>query len=77
MWLEYIRIATRVLRAHLFRSSLTVLSITLGALSIVLMTSLVKSGLATLMRGIEDMGGARIIMVTPKRAMARRSQTTS
>jgi putative ABC transport system permease protein len=67
MWLEYLRIATRVLRTHLFRSSLTVLSITVGAFSIVLMTSLAQSGLASLMRSLEEMGGARIIMIGQKK----------
>lgn len=39
MWIEYLRIALGVLRAHKFRSLLTVASITIGAFSIVLMTS--------------------------------------
>jgi putative ABC transport system permease protein len=63
---EYVRIATRVLRAHKFRSALTVLSITVGAFSIVLMSSLAESGLATLSRGIEDLGGARLIDIAGK-----------
>jgi putative ABC transport system permease protein len=65
MWLEYVRVALSVLRAHKFRAALTMLSITIGAFSIVLMTSLAQSGLATLMRGIEDMGGARLMSVFP------------
>ena len=44
MWFEYLKIAQKVLRAHKFRSALTVLSITVGAFSIVLMTSLAESG---------------------------------
>src|SRR5687768_13426268 len=66
MWREYVRIALRALRAHKFRSSLTVSSITLGAFSIVLMSSLADSGLTTLMSDIEKLGGARIIMIAPK-----------
>src|SRR5438552_3664538 len=76
MWFEYLRIAQKVLRAHKFRSFLTVLSITIGAFSIVLMTSLAESGLATLARGVEDLGGARLIDVVakvPERAEAKRS----
>ena len=74
-WWDYLRIAQKVLRAHKFRSLLTVLSITIGAFSIVLMSSLAESGLATLARGIEDLGGARLIAVDvkrPERAEGRR-----
>jgi putative ABC transport system permease protein len=70
----YLRIAARALRGHLFRSFLTTLSIMIGAFSIVLMSSLAASGLATLSRGIEDLGGARLIMIggkTPDRAQRK------
>lgn len=66
MWLEYLRIAQKVLRAHKFRSFLTVLSITIGAFSIVVMSSLAESGLSSLARGIEDLGGARLMFVERK-----------
>jgi putative ABC transport system permease protein len=72
--LEVLRVAARALVANLFRSSLTVVSITLGAFAIVLMSSLAQSGLLTLKRGIEDLGGARLLFVVPKkpeRAMAK------
>jgi putative ABC transport system permease protein len=68
MWLEYLRIAQKVLRAHKFRSFLTVLSITIGAFSIVVMSSLAESGLSSLARGIEDLGGARLMFVEKKPA---------
>ena len=74
MWLEYLRIAARVLRAHKFRSFLTVLSITIGAFSIVVMSSLAESGLSSLKRGIEDIGGSRLLFVDkkpPERAEAK------
>ncbi|MDF2696481.1 MAG: Macrolide-specific ABC-type efflux carrier [Labilithrix sp.] len=48
------------------RSVLTVLSITIGAFAIVVMSSLAESGLATLNRGIEELGGARLLLVVPK-----------
>lgn len=76
MWIEYLRIARKVLRAHKFRSALTVLSITIGAFSIVLMSSLAESGLATLAKGIEDLGGARLLDIAvknPERAEAKRA----
>lgn len=67
MWREYVRMALRALYAHKFRSSLTVSSITLGAFSIVLMSSLATSGLTTLSSDIEQLGGARIILIAPKK----------
>ena len=45
VWFEYLNIARKVLVAHKFRSLLTVLSITIGAFSIVVMSSLAQSGL--------------------------------
>ena len=66
MWIEYFRIAAKVLSAHKFRSFLTVLSVTFGAFSIVVMSSLADSGLQTLARGLEELGGARLIDVGPK-----------
>jgi putative ABC transport system permease protein len=79
LWLEYFRIAQKVLTRHKFRSSLTVLSITIGAFSIVLMSSLAQSGLTTLFRGIEELGGGRLILIAPKppeREEARQSSYT-
>src|SRR3954470_11355008 len=67
MWLEYLRIAQKVLRTHKFRSLLTVLSITIGAFSIVVMSSLAQSGLTTLMKNIEEIGGARLLFVSNKK----------
>jgi putative ABC transport system permease protein len=66
MWLEYLRIAQKVLRAHKFRSFLTVLSITIGAFSIVVMSSLAESGLNSLKKGIEEVGGARMMFIERK-----------
>jgi putative ABC transport system permease protein len=66
VWLEHLRIAAGVLRAHKVRSLLTVVSITIGAFSIVLMTSLADSGLKTLFVGIEELGGSRLLSVWRK-----------
>jgi putative ABC transport system permease protein len=68
MWLEHLRIAARALRGRALRSLLTVISITIGALAIVLSSSLAESGLSTLMRSVEELGGARLLMVVPKPA---------
>jgi putative ABC transport system permease protein len=61
----YVRIAMRVLRAHKLRSLLTVVSITIGAFAIVVMTSLADGGLQTIMTDIENMGGARLLLISP------------
>lgn len=66
MHLEYLRIALGVLRARKMRSALTVLSIAVGACSIVVMSSLARSGQATLTAGLEELGGARLIDVSAK-----------
>jgi putative ABC transport system permease protein len=66
MWASYLAIAAKALLAHKLRSLLTVLSITIGAFAIVLMSSLAESGLTTLARGIEELGGARLIFLVPK-----------
>lgn len=63
---DLLRIAWGALRANRGRSVLTVLSITIGAFTIVVMSSLAASGLATLERGIEELGGARLILVVAK-----------
>jgi putative ABC transport system permease protein len=72
---EHTRLALAQLGAHKLRSALTLLSITIGAASIVAMTSLAQSGLATLVRGVEDLGGTRFIMVVaePPAASARKA----
>jgi putative ABC transport system permease protein len=61
-----LRVAARALWAHRFRSALTALSVMLGCAAIVLMSSLTKSGFQTLRKGIEDMGGARLLLIAPK-----------
>jgi putative ABC transport system permease protein len=64
--MEVLRIAWKALRAHKLRAGLTVVSITIGAFSIVFMTSLANSGLMTLAKDIDDLGGARLLLITPK-----------
>ncbi|HEX4462810.1 MAG TPA: ABC transporter permease [Polyangia bacterium] len=77
MWLEYVNIARKVLVAHKFRSLLTVLSITVGAFSIVLMSSLAQSGSTTLLRDLEELGGARLLAVFPKEAEREEGKASS
>lgn len=68
MWIEHLTIAARSLFGRKLRSLLTVTSILVGAFAIVLASSLAESGLATLMRSVEELGGARLLMVVPKPA---------
>jgi putative ABC transport system permease protein len=72
--LDIVRMAVRALAQSRGRSMLTMLSITIGAFAIVVMSSLAESGLATLNRGIEELGGARLLLVVqkaPERAEAK------
>ena len=76
---EYIRLALRTLRTYRLRSVLTVLAITIGVSSVILLVSLAQSGLATLSKGIEDLGGTRFIMLwedSPKKAVKKLSNYT-
>lgn len=66
MFIEYIRNCLANLNAYRFRTFLTLLAIVLGSFSIVLMSSLAESGLETVASGIEDLGGARLILLLPK-----------
>jgi putative ABC transport system permease protein len=66
MFWEFLRVGWTVIRAHKFRSALTLLSIAIGTFSIVLMASLASSATATIARGLEDLGGARMIMFFPR-----------
>ena len=77
MWIENIRIALRALRAHKFRSLLTVLSITVGSFSIVLMSSFALSGLATLVADTEELGGERLLYIWNKQAEREESKRVS
>jgi len=63
---EYIRTSLDTFTSHRFRTFLTLLAIILGSFSIVLMTSLAESGLATMIRGVEKLGGQRMIFLVPK-----------
>ena len=74
--IETLGLAVAGLAARRGRSALTILSITIGAFAIVVMSALASSGLRTMERGIEELGGARIVMVvskTPERAEAKQA----
>jgi putative ABC transport system permease protein len=77
VWVEILRVGFGAIRAHKFRAALTVLSITIGAFSIVLMASLARSGVATISRGIEEVGGARMVVFFSKQPeKAERKQSS-
>ncbi|HKO93421.1 MAG TPA: ABC transporter permease [Polyangiaceae bacterium] len=69
-----VRVAAKSLWAHRFRSALSLLSIAIGAFAIVLMSSLAESGFQTLRRGIEELGGARLLLVVPKQPERAKSK---
>ncbi|MEZ4237158.1 MAG: ABC transporter permease [Myxococcota bacterium] len=58
-------LAIRTLWANPFRTLLTMLSVTIGAFSIVGMLSLAESGHNTLSRQIEEIGGMRLVIWFP------------
>jgi putative ABC transport system permease protein len=62
---ETARLAFRTLRGNVFRTVLTMLSVTIGAFSIVVMLSLAESGQKTLSRTIERIGGMRMVLWIP------------
>jgi putative ABC transport system permease protein len=63
--LETAGLALRTLRGNAFRTLLTMLSVTIGAFSIVVMLSLAESGQKTLSRAIEEIGGMRMVLWIP------------
>ena len=65
MFWETVVLALRTLRTQKFRTALTMLSVTIGAFSIVVMLSLAQSGHRTLTRSIEDLGGMRLVLWFP------------
>ena len=62
---ETARLALRTLRGNPFRTLLTMLSVTIGAFSIVVMLSLAESGQKTLSQAIEKVGGAKMVLWIP------------
>jgi putative ABC transport system permease protein len=79
-WGDDLRVAAKSLWTYRFRSALSLLSIAIGAFAIVLMSSLASSGFETLRRGIEDLGGARLLLVLPhqpERAKAKAQAFTT
>ena len=70
LW-ETLKLALRTLRGSAFRTALTMLSITIGTFSIVVMLSLAQSGHHTLVASLEEVGGMRLILWFPDDIDAR------
>ncbi len=73
---EFLRLAWRSLSTYRLRSALTIVSITIGVMAVIVMVSLAQSGLATLARGIEAIGGSRFVMLwqdSPKKAALKQA----
>lgn len=70
MLLETALLALRTLRGNLFRTVLTMLSVTIGTFSIVVMLSLAQSGQKTLSQAIEQVGGMRMVIWIPSEGEA-------
>jgi putative ABC transport system permease protein len=76
LFFEFLRVGWTVLTIHKFRSALTLSSIAIGAFSVVLMSSLAASGTTTLQRTLEELGGARMVIVFPKQPEQERKRTS-
>jgi putative ABC transport system permease protein len=63
---EMLRVAWDEVKAHALRSSVTLVSVGSAVAAVIFLGSLARSGTASLKRGIEDIGGARLVAVFPK-----------
>ncbi|HMJ51503.1 MAG TPA: ABC transporter permease [Polyangiaceae bacterium] len=68
MLMEGLKIAWSSLSSRKARSFLTLSTVAIGCFAIVLAASLAASGLESLKQSIEELGGARLILVEPKLA---------
>lgn len=67
-WLESVHCAWKTLRSNRLRTALTALSVALGACTMSLLVSLATSALATIMTGVDAVGGREMVFVEPKNA---------
>lgn len=72
MFWETFKLSLRTLRGNRFRTALTMLSVTIGAFSIVVMLSLAQSGHKTLSHEVEAVGGMRLILWFPSEGVANK-----
>jgi putative ABC transport system permease protein len=80
MLIEGLKIAWRSLSNRKARSLLTLSTVSIGCFAIVLAASLAQSGLESLKQSIEELGGARLILIEPKlaeRAEKKRAQSNA
>jgi putative ABC transport system permease protein len=64
--LESFRTAWATLRANRLRTALTVLTMALGALTMTFLVSLATSALATILTGVDAVGGRELVFVSPR-----------
>lgn len=65
-WRESLRVAYQSLVHNRLRTGLTILTIGVGAATVALLVSLASSALATVMTGVEAVGGRELVFVTQK-----------
>ena len=68
MFIQGLKIAWGSLSSRKARSLLTLSTVAIGCFAIVLAASLAASGLESLKQSIEELGGARLILIEPKLA---------
>lgn len=66
VWLESLRTAWATLRENRLRTALTVLTMMLGAATMTLLVSLATSALATILAGVDAVGGRELVFVSSK-----------
>jgi putative ABC transport system permease protein len=74
---DAVHAAWYAVRSNRIRTLLTAGSVAVGICSVVLLSSMARSGLSSLTAGLEGMGGARLVMVFPKRAEGGRARYAS
>jgi putative ABC transport system permease protein len=70
---EMFKAAVDEVRTHRLRSTVTMAAVAAAVFAVVVLGSLARSGTASLMRGGEDMGGARLLAVFEKPSERRQS----
>jgi putative ABC transport system permease protein len=71
---DAVHAAWYAVRSNRIRTLLTAGSVAVGVCSVVVLSSMARSGLASMAAGLEAMGGARLVVVFPKRAEGARAR---
>ena len=76
LWLEALRTGWHAIVSHRLRTLLTAVTVALGAAAIACLLSLSSSVFATILSGVEAVGGHRMIFLTPRQPKLAKSRPT-